>query len=253
MKVVSRNNLFARLIRPSFRLNSDLCDSISYLEVVVHRQTTNAYRVQGGSGGKSYTSVMFAGSPTGFLLPTSVIYKAKRMFDEWCIGGPDDTAYSCTERSIFERESREWKMNAILWHSTASRQIRTMSSISMVDRIDHRSSRWPTLSTKMIFFRGWIDQTSFYEWSDKVFLQQTKNLPRPLLLLVNGYGSHVKVETLKLAVQNDVCVIKRLSPACLFVSVVFCELNNIVEFFQNYCMSSTECNAHLAATWFSVL
>ena len=98
MKVVRRNDPSTRYIQPSFYLNSGLSDGISYSKVVVHRQTTNAYRVQGGSGGKSYTSVMFAASATGFILPPFVIYKAKRMFNDWCIGGPDDAAYSCTER-----------------------------------------------------------------------------------------------------------------------------------------------------------
>ena len=52
-------------------------DNISYSKVIVHRHTSNAYRVQGGTGGRSYISVMFCGSATGLLLPPFVIYKSK--------------------------------------------------------------------------------------------------------------------------------------------------------------------------------
>jgi hypothetical protein len=51
---------------------------------------------------------------------------------------------------------------------------------------------------------GWMEQTLFYEWFDKIFLQHTKHLPRPLVLIVDGHSSHFKVETLQLAVKNNV-------------------------------------------------
>ncbi|CAF4113637.1 unnamed protein product, partial [Rotaria sordida] len=62
--------------------------------------TSNAYRIQGGTGGKSYISVMFCGSAVGVLLPPFVIYKSKRLLDEWCIGGPSDTGYDCSKKII---------------------------------------------------------------------------------------------------------------------------------------------------------
>jgi hypothetical protein len=49
-----------------------------------------------------------------------------------------------------------------------------------------------------------MDQSLFYRWFEQIFLEQTKNLPRPLLLIIDGHGSHFDVETLKLAVQNNV-------------------------------------------------
>ena len=57
-------------------------------------------------------------------------------------------------------------------------------------------------------FSGWMDQVSFYEWFQQIFLHRTQRLPRPLLLFVDGHGSHCKVETLKLALDNVVYVIK---------------------------------------------
>jgi hypothetical protein len=71
-----------------------MSDNISYAKVLVHRQTSRAYRIQGGTGGKSYISVMFCASATGFILPTFVIYKSKRLFQEWCVGGPPNTGFS---------------------------------------------------------------------------------------------------------------------------------------------------------------
>jgi DDE superfamily endonuclease len=49
-----------------------------------------------------------------------------------------------------------------------------------------------------------MDQSLFYRWFAQIFLEQTKIFPRPLLLIIDGHGSHFNVETLKLAVENDV-------------------------------------------------
>ncbi|CAF1550300.1 unnamed protein product, partial [Adineta ricciae] len=125
---------------------------VGYSKVLVHRQTINPYRTEGGTGGKAYITVMLCGSATGFLLPPFIIYKSKRLFQEWCTGGPTDAGYSNSDN-------------------------------------------------------GWIDQQLFYEWFDQVFLKHTKDLPRPLVLIVDGHGSHFKVETLKLAVENQVIIL----------------------------------------------
>lgn len=52
-----------------------------------------------------------------------------------------------------------------------------------------------------------MDQDLFHKWFEQVFLVQTNNLPRPLLLIVDGHGSHFDVETLKMAVDKQVYVI----------------------------------------------
>jgi hypothetical protein len=87
-----------------FYFTSGMSDCISYSKVLVRRQTSNAYRVQGGSGGKAYTSVMFCTSATGFLLPPFVIYKSQRLYQEWCVGGPPDTGFSNSEKYVFLKE-----------------------------------------------------------------------------------------------------------------------------------------------------
>jgi len=49
-----------------------------------------------------------------------------------------------------------------------------------------------------------MDQKLFHQWFQHMFLEYTKDLPRPILLIVDGHGSHFGVETLKLAVHNHV-------------------------------------------------
>ena len=75
-----------------------MSDTISCSKVIVHRQTTNAYRVEGGTGGKAFISVMYCASATGFLLPPFVVYKSKRLFQQWCIGGPPGTGFENSDR-----------------------------------------------------------------------------------------------------------------------------------------------------------
>ena len=45
---------------------------------------------------------------------------------------------------------------------------------------------------------------TFFQWFEQIFLESTKHLPRPVLLILDGHKSHFMVETLKLAVKNDV-------------------------------------------------
>jgi hypothetical protein len=49
-----------------------------------------------------------------------------------------------------------------------------------------------------------MEQSLFFMWFETIFLQHTKHLPRPLVLIVDGHTSHFHVETLKLAVENHV-------------------------------------------------
>lgn len=53
-----------------------------------------------------------------------------------------------------------------------------------------------------------MEKILFYNWFEQIFLKHTQNLARPLVLLLDGHGSHFKVETLKLAVENNVYVVR---------------------------------------------
>ena len=68
--------------------------------MVIHRATTKAYKIQGGTGGKSFNTVMKCGSATGDMLPLYVIYNSKQLFGEWCIGDPPDAGYSNTDKQV---------------------------------------------------------------------------------------------------------------------------------------------------------
>ncbi|CAF1140248.1 unnamed protein product [Rotaria magnacalcarata] len=98
-KVIEENDL-ANCPAQLFNCDeTDLSDSISYSKVLVHRRTSNAYRIQGGSGGKSFASVMFCASATDFLLPPFVVYKSERLYQEWCSGGPPEACFYNSENT----------------------------------------------------------------------------------------------------------------------------------------------------------
>jgi hypothetical protein len=78
--------------------NVGFSDGASSSKVIVHRGTSNAYQVQGGSGGKAFTTVMICASATGQLIPPFVVYRSKRLFQEWCLGGPLGTGYATSEK-----------------------------------------------------------------------------------------------------------------------------------------------------------
>ena len=75
-----------------------MADAISCSKVIVRRGSSNAYRIQGGSGGKSFISVMICGSACGDILPPFIVYRAKRLFQDWCLGGPADTGFSSSAK-----------------------------------------------------------------------------------------------------------------------------------------------------------
>jgi len=60
---------------------------------------------------------------------------------------------------------------------------------------------------------GWMDTNLFSSWFKKGFLTWTKDLPRPLLLIFDGHMSHISVEVICLARQNDVHLLC-LPPHC---------------------------------------
>ena len=67
---------------------------------MVHRAATNADKIQGGIGGKSFITVIMCGSATGDMLPSYVIYNSERLFEEWCISGPPDAGYSNSDKRL---------------------------------------------------------------------------------------------------------------------------------------------------------
>ncbi|XP_074651252.1 uncharacterized protein LOC141910034 [Tubulanus polymorphus] len=53
---------------------------------------------------------------------------------------------------------------------------------------------------------GWMETPQFSEWFKKVFLEETKTIPGKKLLLYDGHNSHINLDVLNLAMQNDVII-----------------------------------------------
>ena len=51
---------------------------------------------------------------------------------------------------------------------------------------------------------SYMDSELFKKWVEKQFLPQTHHLPRPLLLILDGHGSHMNIDMIDLLVENDV-------------------------------------------------
>jgi hypothetical protein len=49
-----------------------------------------------------------------------------------------------------------------------------------------------------------MEQSIFFQWFEQMFLPATKDLPRPIILIVDGHKSHFRIDTLQLAVENNV-------------------------------------------------
>lgn len=65
---------------------TNLTDDPGREKVYVARGNKHARRILDTS--KSSTSLMFAGSADGVMLPVYVVYQAKHIYPEWILGGP---------------------------------------------------------------------------------------------------------------------------------------------------------------------
>lgn len=90
-------------VAPHLIVNYDetnLTDDPGKQRVVVRRGCKRPERVLDSS--KSSTSVMFAGSAAGQLLPCYVVYKAEHLYDTWRQGGPRGTRYNRSKSGWFD-------------------------------------------------------------------------------------------------------------------------------------------------------
>lgn len=51
---------------------------------------------------------------------------------------------------------------------------------------------------------GWMESVHFVEWFDKIFIEYVKELDGPKLLVFDGHTSHISIELIELARENDV-------------------------------------------------
>ncbi|CAF2070950.1 unnamed protein product, partial [Rotaria magnacalcarata] len=52
--------------------------------------------------------------------------------------------------------------------------------------------------------KGWINEELFVDWFQNLFLVETANIARPLLLLMDNLSSHVSIKAIELAQQHQV-------------------------------------------------
>ncbi|KAG5881543.1 hypothetical protein JTB14_017946 [Gonioctena quinquepunctata] len=74
---------------------TNLCDDPRLEKIIAKRGCKYSERIMNHS--KSSTSIMFAASGSGELLPCYVVYKAQNMYDSWTTGGPTRTRYNQNE------------------------------------------------------------------------------------------------------------------------------------------------------------
>lgn len=79
---------------------TNLTDDPGQVKVVVRRGVKRALRVMDNS--KSSTSLMFAVSASGKRLPPYIVYKAKNLYPEWLLGGPENCFYNRSKTGWFD-------------------------------------------------------------------------------------------------------------------------------------------------------
>lgn len=92
---------------------TNFTDDPGRIKVLVRRKSKRAEKVMDSS--KSATSVMFACTASGLLLPLYVVYKADHLWTTWCENGPTDARYNRSHSGWFDTNIFEdWFKNIIL-------------------------------------------------------------------------------------------------------------------------------------------
>ncbi|XP_046684451.1 MFS-type transporter clz9-like [Homalodisca vitripennis] len=79
---------------------TNLCDDPGRTKVITRRGCKYPERVMNST--KASTSVMFAASGDGTILPPYVVYKAQHLYDSWREGGPANSGYNRTKSGWFD-------------------------------------------------------------------------------------------------------------------------------------------------------
>lgn len=112
------DNLEERLrsVDPKFIINYDetcMVDDPGREVVIVSRREKHAKKIMDSS--KSGTSVMFAATASGTLLPPYICYKAKNTYPTWRENGPKGAGYDCSPSGWFNAQIFEnWFRHTII-------------------------------------------------------------------------------------------------------------------------------------------
>lgn len=91
-----------------FNYDETNCTDDPGLKKVVCRRTSK-YTERVMNTTKTSTSVMFAASATGHLLPPYVVYKASHLYNTWVVGGPKEARYNRSKSGWFDSVSfNDW-------------------------------------------------------------------------------------------------------------------------------------------------
>lgn len=80
-------------------------------KIITRRGSKHPERIMNTT--KSSTSIMFAASGDGKLLPAYVVYKAQHIYSSWEIGGPRGTRYNRTQSGWFDINTFEDWVNTV--------------------------------------------------------------------------------------------------------------------------------------------
>ena len=51
---------------------------------------------------------------------------------------------------------------------------------------------------------GWTGDSCFYDYLEKLFIPNTKNVEKPILLIFDGHYSHLSMKSVQLAIRNNI-------------------------------------------------
>jgi hypothetical protein len=54
---------------------------------------------------------------------------------------------------------------------------------------------------------GWISEELFSDWFQHCFLERTKDIDRPLLLVMDNHSAHLSIDFIELAIKNQVILL----------------------------------------------
>ena len=79
---------------------TNLSDDPGRVKCIFKRGTKYPERILNNT--KAAISIMFAATASGQLLEPYVVYKAERLYDKWCVGGPPKVRYNRTKSGWFD-------------------------------------------------------------------------------------------------------------------------------------------------------
>jgi len=92
---------------------TNLSDDPGRVKIITKRGCKYPERVMNSS--KSSTSVMFACTGTGEILPPYTVYKSLHMYDSWVIGGPPNSRYNRSKSGWFDSQCFEdWLLKILI-------------------------------------------------------------------------------------------------------------------------------------------